>query len=330
MAPTLEELFGSPDHYLHSFDGSDALFVPMDRAAYQRSIFLDRRISPAREGVARVPVAALAQAPAAQPIHWIFHMAHCGSTLLARALDELGAGVVLREPLALRQLALLADPGPLLEPTLGLLSRRYPGAGPTLIKANVPVNFMLEQIAASEPQARAVFLYCTLPDYLAAILRSENHRAWLRNVTGLLAVQLGADLPQSDAELAAMLWLAQIQRFDAALVQMPNARNLDAELFFARPAQVLVSASGLFGAACQLNDAERLIAGPLFNTYSKNPAQAFGNAEREARRAVLLAELSSEIDGAERWLRDFGIETDLLAASLSAKALPIAVSNDDP
>ena len=252
----------------------------------------------------RVPQSALTQAPAAQPTAWIFHVAHCGSTLLARALDVLSDDLVLREPLALRQLALLPDPHDLLPPTLALLARRYPGAGPTLIKANVPVNFLLDRIAEQQADAAAVFLHCTLPDYLAAILRSENHRAWLRNVCELLAPHFGPTIPQSDAELAAMLWLAQITRFDAALAGMPNTRSLDAEVFFARPAQVLEAASVLLDTPCAAEQASRLVAGPLFNTYSKNPAHGFGNSERMARRAAILVELGDEIAVAQRWVED--------------------------
>lgn len=326
MTLTLNQLLASPDHFLHSFDGEDVLFVPMDRAAYLRSIFLDRRISPAASGVMRTPVAVLAQASAAVEIDWIFHMAHCGSTLLARALDELeadgGGGLVLREPLALRQLALLPNPGELLAPTLALLSRRYPGSGRTLIKANVPVNFLLPQIVATDPQARAIFLYLRLPDYLCAILRSENHRAWLRNVTGLLAGHLGAVLPESDAELAAMLWLAQMQQFGAAIARMPHARSLDAEVFFARPAETLAQACNLFDRPARPDALAKLVAGPLFNTYSKNPSQGFDNAARVARRTVLLDELSREIAAAEAWItaNEHGL-TDLLARVESA-ALP--------
>src|SRR3954468_2412077 len=87
MALTLDDLFASPDHYLHSFENDAALFVAMDRAAYHRSIFLDGRISP-KGGTMTLPFAMLrGKAPRPAPTGWIFHVAHCGSTLLARALD---------------------------------------------------------------------------------------------------------------------------------------------------------------------------------------------------------------------------------------------------
>src|SRR5207253_8803461 len=100
MAPTLDDLFASPDHYLHSFDTDAAVFLPMDRAAYHRSIFLDGRISPADTTSMRFPVRVLVEAtpPPVETTGWIFHVAHCGSTLLARALDQLSKNLILREP----------------------------------------------------------------------------------------------------------------------------------------------------------------------------------------------------------------------------------------
>ncbi len=323
MTLTLDQLLGSPDHYLHSFDGDDALFVPMDRAAYQRSIFLDRRISPAGSGVLRVPQSALASvpAPAAQPISWIFHVAHCGSTLLARALDDLSHDLVLREPLALRQLALQPEPGDLLAPSLALLSRRYPGGGPTLIKANVPVNFLLDRITASDPAAAAVFLHCSLRDYLLAILRSDTHRAWLRTVTGLLAPHLGELSALSDAELGAALWCAQQRRFAEALSAMPNARSLDAELFFTEPCRVLAAAAQLLGFEADAAAITTLVAGPLFNTYSKNPAQPFDNAARLARRDALAAEIAGELAAAEAWIDGSAPDVRALHSTIRSRSL---------
>ena len=190
MSLTIDDLFASPDHYLHSFEGDAAVFVPMDRAAYHRSIFLDGRISPAGAGSMRLPFGTLAgQGRRPSATGWIFHVAHCGSTLLARALDQLSSNMVLREPLALRQLALTPD-AERLAVTVAMLSKRYRAELPTIVKANVPVNFLLPNLVEADREARAIFLYCGLRDYLLAILRNDKHRAWVRNVTGQLRANL--------------------------------------------------------------------------------------------------------------------------------------------
>ncbi len=321
MTPTPADLCTSPDHYLHAFDGNDALFVPMDRAAYRRSIFLDNRIDAAGVGSMRVPVGALSEYQTATlPTGWILHIAHCGSTLLARALGELGDNLVLREPLALRQTALQPD-GKRLALALRLLGKRYPGAGPTAIKANVPVNFILPEIAATQPDAAAIFLYYGWRDYLLAILRSDNHRAWLRNVTLQLGGALGdlSELP--DAERAAALWLAQMRRFAATLAAMPQARSLDAERFFADPARTLLAAAARLDIATDANRVTQIVAGPMFSTYSKKPAAAFANADRIARRAQLEATLAAELDQAGRWLVRHGPDAGDLMQTMAKAVL---------
>jgi hypothetical protein len=304
-ALTLDDLYASPNHYLHSFDGDAAIFMPMDRAAYHRSIFLDARISPAANQSMRIPVQAIAsRARHGAATGWIFHIAHCGSTLLARALDDDTASLVLREPLALRQLALAPD-RTRLAITATMLSKRYRAEAPTIVKANVPVNFILPDLAARQPNDAVILLHCTLRDYLLAILRSDDHRGWLRRVTAQLAAHLGDVARLTDAERAAALWLAQMQTFARALELFPNARALDAETFFARPAAVLKATVG----------------GPLFSTYSKNPEVAFDNAARIARRASLDNVLTAEIDQAQRWVDRTADTAETATAALTRAAL---------
>ncbi len=307
MALTLGELHASPDHYLQSFDGDAAIFMPMDRAAYGRSIFLDGRISPAGEGEMRVPLGMLGKPPAALPTHWIFHVAHCGSTLLARALDQPATNLVLREPLSLRQCAIMPDAGRLALAT-AMASKRYVADQPTIVKANVPVNFLLPALAGAAPRARAIFLHLGLRDYLLAILRSDNHREWLRRVTAQLARYIGDLGSLSDAERGAALWTAQTRAFASALASMPHARSLDAELFFAEPRAVLAAAVRLFGVEMSSAEIDDRIDGPLFATYSKNPEQAFDNDARIVRRKTLEASLIGELAQAEAWVGRFAAD----------------------
>lgn len=321
MTLTLDDLYASPDHYLHSFDGDDAIFVPMDRAAYHRSIFLDARISTAAEGSMRLPLSALPnEAPRGLPTAWIMHVAHCGSTLLARALDAVEGSLVLREPQALRQTAFAPD-DPRLAATVALLSKRYRPDAPTLIKGNVPINFLIPRIAGLDSTARMIFLYLPLRDYLLAILRDEDHRAWLRRVTAQLAPYL-ATLPHaSDAECAAALWLAQIEIYASAGSTMRHARSLDAETFFAHPRATLIAAATHLGMPMSEATIDGVIAGPLFATYSKNPAVAFDNAARLARKNAVEGGLSPEIAAAETWLTSHRQRAGAALAALAAMKL---------
>jgi hypothetical protein len=321
MALTLDELFASPDHYLHSFEGDSALFVPMDRAAYYRSIFLDGRISPAAPQSMRLPVGALAeQAPPPAPTGWIFHVAHCGSTLLARALDRPSSNLVLREPLSLRQQALAPDPRRLAL-TLSMLSKRYREDLPTIVKANVPVNFLLPRLAEADPDARSILLYATLRDYVLAILRSDNHREWLRRVTAQLAAHLGDLSSLTDAQRCAALWLAQRRAFADSISLMPNARSLDAEAFFAAPGPVLRAAADHLAVPMSDGEIDAAVTGPLFATYSKNPEEPFDNSARLARRSELEGPLAGELAQAQAWVESATGEIEPAAAALAAARL---------
>jgi len=322
MALTIDDLYASPDHYLHSFEGDAAVFVPMDRAAYHRSIFLDGRISAAGTGAMRLPVAALAAAGSRAPARtgWIFHVAHCGSTLLARALDHPGANLVLREPLALRQTAVMPSPERLAL-VAAMLGKRYRAEAATIVKANVPVNFLLPDLIAIDADAPAIFLHVDLRDYLLAILRSDNHREWLRRVTTQLQRHMGRMEATSDAARAASLWHAQMRAFAAALTRMPNGRSLDAELFFAEPRRVVAAAADHLGVEMSAAEVDAIVAGPLFATYSKNPAVAFDNAARITRRSELERSLQGEISEAEAWIASHGADGDAAIAGIAGATL---------
>ncbi len=322
MPITLADLIVSPDHFLHSFDQADAIFVPMDRAAYRRSIFLDDRISPVAERSMRIPAVSLGGDANGQTLQtgWVFHIAHCGSTLLARALDELGDNLVLREPLALRQVALTPNDNRLAL-TLRMLGKRYPATGPTVVKANVPVNFIIPEIAAASPDAPVIFLYHNWLDYLLAVLRNDNHRAWLRRVLGELSHVLGDTTALSDGECVARLWLAQMRLFHAGLARMPRSSSLDAEVFFAEPAKTLEAAAGLLEIDCSAADIERLVSGPLFSRSAKNPAISFDNSLRLQRRDALRHDLAPDIDMAGEWIDRNAPDAQDVADAISGRSL---------
>lgn len=309
MDPAIERLFASPDHYLFAFEGDRAIFRTMDRGAYHRSIFLDRRIDALSDEEVRVPLAALTAGDIAVPrIAWIFHVAHCGSTFLARALDREVGNLVLREPRPLRQLGLTrrgADEGwrARLHLAAALAGRRYRADLPTIVKANVPVNFIAADLLALDPRAPAILLYFPLRAYLLAVLRSPAHRQWVVNVTTQLDIAGVAGLDV--AERAAALWLAQMRLYAELLAHYPGVRSLHADELLDAPRPALAAAAAHFGADADPD------ADALLTTYSKVPGQAFDNEARLRLRAEAAAMLGPEIARARAWVEGYALPARL-------------------
>ena len=155
----IKRVFSSPDLYFWRFTDTDALVLDMDRDAYQRSIFFDKRISPISPNITKFELSQLIETSEARVVgppnfSYIFHMAHGGSTLLARALDIKSGNIVYREPSTLRQLGVIAarscfgdTPSEswrrLFDLTSSLLGKTYNKSGPIIVKCNVPVNFII-------------------------------------------------------------------------------------------------------------------------------------------------------------------------------------------
>ena len=319
MAITLQDLSSDPALLLHELDGNDAIFQPMTREDIARSIFLDGRIRHGGRANFRVPIDRLLAAAeeAALPLRrigWIFHVAQCGSTLLARALDLPGRSLVLREPAALRRLGVGAAAGAgsdgaptpaLLRLVVAMLGKRWEPDRPVIVKANVPVNFIAERLLALDPQAPAIVLHFPLANYVAAILRTEGHVRWTEGVFAELRLAespfCAAAPPASAAEMAAALWFAQMKAFESLLDDYPHVHSLDAGHLFDRPVQSVGAAAQLFGVDLAEGEAEAIARSELFHSYSKNPALDYDPEVRLAREAEAMRRLATEIAQAASW-----------------------------
>ncbi len=315
-------LFSRPDLYLLAFEPAHGVFVEMNREAYYRSIFFDMRIAPVKKEALKIPLASLIELKdrefsAARPISYIFHVAHCGSTLLARALDVPGENLVIREPMSLRQLAVEAGSRfygaqppaewrKRLELSTALLGRTYEPNQPVIVKGNVPINFIAKELLALSPGQPSILLYFGLEQYLLAILRSPNHRKWVGGVISELQRGVGAHAPlqqpMSVAQGAAALWFAQMSIYADILAAHPRAASLDAEAFFNNPREAVAASFNHIGPPCSDAHLNAVINGELFARYSKNPAVAFDNASRLARREALKKELATELNEARAFV----------------------------
>ena len=350
MSITLPALVDDPSLYLFAFDFDLDLaqVLTMDRNALNRSIFLDGRIERSKAKMDRISLPVMLDAytgpPLAQrPVGMIFHVAQCGSTLLARALDHPGKSLSLREPYALRQLGVLAGGdahetgklddvrfGQMLHMALSMYGKRWPFESAVVVKANVPVNCIAEQVMGLNPGAPAVTLYFGLEDYAAAVMRTEGHEKWVETVYAELRLDkhplVAAAVPANTAERTAALWFVQMKAFEAVLAGFANTRSLDAADFLDNPLPAIAAAAELFGVTLSAAEMREMVTGDLFQTYSKNPTLDYDPEVRLAREAQSKKRLTAEIDAAFAWAEAAKARHGLVEAfpkSLSGEALPL-------
>ncbi|ANU07915.1 hypothetical protein [Paraurantiacibacter namhicola] len=324
MTIDMQSISTDPALYLYNFHKEFAQFLEMPRDAFHKSVFLDERIQHGNRKMFRAPIDALANnfrmpALTSCPVNWIFHVAQCGSTLLARSLDHPGESLVLREPAAIRQIGVIAsagadrherlgDPGidRLLSVTMALLGKRFESSSSVVVKANVPVNFIAPEIMARNPEAGAVLMYFPLAEYIAAIMRTEAHERWVTSIYDEMRIGesewVSKAPPANTAQKAAALWFVQMKIFDAVLQRFPNARSLNASQFFAEPQDAIAASAKIFGIPMTAERAREIADGELFQTYAKNPALDYDPQVRLAREAEAKGRLSSQIEDARNWV----------------------------
>jgi hypothetical protein len=313
---SVQDLAEDPSLFLLALEPRAAHFQRMSRDEFHRSIFLDKRIAGAAESRFQVPIDIIRHQqwpePSSRPVGLIFHVAHCGSTLLARALDLPGRSLVLREPTAIRRLGVEARATgtvdrDILRFALSLLGKRWDGDAPVVVKANVPANFIADEILAIEGDVPAILLYLPLNNYVAAVMRTEAHAKWVDTVFEELRLAdsgwIASGNPASTPERAGCLWYAQMQIFAEVIATNPRARSLDAHMLFERPAETVHQAAELFGIAISTEEAEEIAAGDIFATYSKNPTLDYDLEVRAAREEDAMRRLASPIAEAQSWVR---------------------------
>jgi len=341
----LQELLTNPDYYLWRLEGSYAIFVQMTRESFQKSIFTDQRIVPVSSNLIKIRIDKLLKVfKKYDPpkISYLFHVAHCGSTLLSRAMDIIDKNIVYREPGALRQLAVMAaendwgDAPPAswwkkFRLTTALLSKSYLNRAPVIIKANVPVNFVIDKLMQLNPETPGLLLYSTFENYLLSILKSPTHRAWSVSVLSSLAKAIKRctgvseyDQKQLTApQVVACLWLAQISAYCEAAAKYENLKTVDSEIFFSDPEPVLAKTFELFNITISAQEINGIINSDLFGHYSKDPRYEYSNERRITERQVLKQSIVKELEEGRDWVMaqmDKTFLPDTLSSPLLGKA----------
>lgn len=327
MSLSQSDILSNPDYYPLQFEAGNLIFVKMSRQTYRESTFtLPSRIVTQGDQAWRVPfadvVALTEAAPSMAESHCLFQIAHCGSTLLSKALDLYDETLVIREPFALRQLlsspqtqdtAATENRTRALRAIWFLLSRRYATNAPVLIKGNVPFNFHLAELFETTSLSRGLFLYSDLEDYLLAVVKDENRCQWAQHVTVEMATHInaldqfaGLELAQlSPLRAAAVLWLSQQRLLQRALEQSLKLKPIQSKALFTEPVGTVKECATTLGLAYSKQDSEQLRAGELLKTHAKVSQQAYSSDIRQQELVQLKSAYQNELDETQAWLSQF-------------------------
>jgi hypothetical protein len=327
------DLTDNPNFLLDSIDfrQAEVRFLEVSAATYRDSAFLDHRLQHAGSRALSIPFAELARLAPLQrqprkPLHFLFHSAFCGSTLLSRCLTEPGTSFALREPHATLDLATFKRQGgahanrafwlPFCQLVFDLLKKTYDPAEWALIKPTNIANNLLPEALAAAPDSRVLFLYADLDDFVVSNLKKGEEA---ERMTIMFARNFVLDTDYADtlrrfgrsldgldvAQAAVVGWHSQMVAFTRMLDAAPRdrVRTLYHEDFLDAPARALAAAYRFYGTPLTDHRLAAIVDGPLLKTDAKQAGRDYSPAQRAADKAAARARFEHRIDAAMAWAR---------------------------
>lgn len=288
-------------------DRTALLFGRLSEAEYRATSFLDRRAVQPGTVTGVVPWSLAEPWLLALPrqCDFLFHISHCGSTLLSRLLGETDQLFAIREPGVLRGLT-VADPDARLQAVLGLLSRRFHARQKPIVKATSVVNAVAARLMDQVPESRAIAIQIPAASFLAAVLDGSQsdiaaHAADRSRRLSELGLVDAAPPPTTPGEQAAAAWLCEMATLQSLADRHPGrVAWLDFEAFLERPEPV-------FQAACDhleiTTDAAAIVRGPLMDRYAKRTDVAYDASFRRNLLDAAGRRFASDITAGLAWLQ---------------------------
>ena len=319
-----------PEWFAHRYVESDDAFrlISLARTEHAAMPFLTDEYLGADRPAQDLPVAECLAHLNHGPLHFLFHSAFCGSTLVARALDRPGFAMGLSEPQVLNDVVGFRRRGAppptvarVADGALRLLGRTFGADAAVVVKPSNLINPLAELLLSLQPGARALFLYAPLETFLISVVRKGLHcRLWVRELLeGYLRegyAEFGFTpedyFRQSDLQVAAIGWLAQHRHFAMLAAKYGPARiaTLDADQLTAQPARAMEAIIAHYGLTANAAVISEIVAGPAFSQHSKSGA-VFSAQQRAVEYAQARAAYGEEIGmvtvWAERVAETFGI-----------------------
>lgn len=305
------ELCASPQWLVLELGAECATLLQLDEAAYAAASFLDQRLLAHGYRRAQTQLTQLSAAAAQlhARLHFIFHIGHVGSTLLARLIGaRTEAFFVLREPAPLRA----ATTNPLQLPLLlPLLARTWRAPQRAVVKVTSFVSELAVELLRASESARALFMYVDPATYLRSILIGDNSRAEALALAAARRARLLRRLalpgwpyePRSEGEQVALSWLCEMLTLHQAEQRASTpVMWLHFDAFLREPRHHLGTVLRMLGDEPTPQVLEHLLRSPIMSRYSKAPEHAYDAALRRDLLATAEQTCRTQIHAGLRWL----------------------------
>ena len=259
-------------------------------------------------------------------IHFIFHTAFCGSTLLVRALDATRAASGLVEPAILLNLHFRLSRSQddaeqaRLRTSLRLLARPL-RAEAVVAKPSCEANPIAPLILQNSPGSRAVLLSSDLRTFLLAVAkRGPQGLAWGRRVFESCRENLPMEVGYTPEELArlsclqvsALAWIARRAFFEHMLRFGPERiLQVSSEQLFDNPVEAAQRAANFFGRELDASTLKTLADSNACAPTARRVALSISDA-RAKEQQMLSSIYGTQVDPVLEWAE----------AEISRKAAP--------
>ncbi len=251
------------------------------------------------------------------PLHWLFHIGHCGSTLVSRMLDLIPGVLGLREPLPLLELAGLARDAATEKEAAAItlwrqrilqgLGRGFSDTRWIVVKPTSVTTWIAQPLLEARPGSRALLLWCDLETWLTTMLRTSDLReaAAVQSSFRIAAWKKMHSPPVSRmGEQLARDWLAE-QWHWSELKRHPHLNGSIADFDFSKllasPLQGLAKIAGHYGIPLPDGMETMLQISNLMNHYAKDQRYAFNPQTRNDELARSRKLHENEIEAGLRW-----------------------------
>lgn len=301
-----------------SDDGRLVQLTALSEADYRSASFLDARMHRIDPRFATVEWSELKSASARlKPnCNFIFHISHCGSTLISRLIGSHPMVHSLREPIILRMIQrnYFEDR---LQPLFGLWSRKFYANQQVVVKATSYVNAIGDLLLDVVPDSKALLVFISPDDFIPLMLDGamsdiHNHAASrferLQAQGYLLAEQLSR---LSAGELVAMSWWCEMHAL-SCLATKYQARTMwvDFDKFLSDQAEHFRSMTEHFAIAA--SEYDRIELDRLTQRYSKKLEVKYTPAFRRELIMESRRKFAEEVDRGLCWLEGNAVLPNLL------------------